>query len=123
MKQPFTKAGFFTFMRAQFSSQISSLFDFAVTIFCAKILDIYYVYATSLGSVAGGFLNCFINYYWTFKAQDCKKKYVVMDGNTAAARFAESLSHQKPASGCIPQPARIARKSWYTRNVMKKSTA
>lgn len=78
MKRPFTKAGFFTFMRAQFSSQISSLFDFAVTILGAKLLDIYYVYATSLGSVAGGILNCFINYYWTFKAQDCKKKYVVI---------------------------------------------
>ena len=57
MKRPFTKAGFFTFMRAQFSSQISSLFDFAVTILGAKLLDIYYVYATSLGSVAGGILN------------------------------------------------------------------
>lgn len=77
-KPLFTKVGFFTFMRAQFSSQISSLFDFIVTILAAKLFHIYYVYATSLGSVAGGFMNCFINYYWTFKAQDCKKKYVVI---------------------------------------------
>lgn len=72
------KEGIFTFLRAQFSSQISSAMDFLVTILSAKVFDVYYVYATSIGSVAGGFVNCFINYYWTFKAQDCKKKYVVI---------------------------------------------
>lgn len=44
-------------------------------------------------------------------------------GKAAAALFAETLSPQKPASRCIPQPERIAGKSWYTRNVTKKSTA
>ena len=56
------------FLRAQFSSQISSAADFMITILSA----------TGIGSIIGGILNCFINYYWTFKAQDCKKKYVVI---------------------------------------------
>ena len=66
------------FLRAQFSSQISSAADFMITILSAKVFHIYYVYATGIGSIIGGILNCFINYYWTFKAQDCKKKYVVI---------------------------------------------
>lgn len=66
------------FLRAQFSSQISSVTDFLVTILCAKLFHIYYVYATGIGSIVGGIVNCFINYYWTFKAKDCKKKYVVI---------------------------------------------
>ena len=72
------KDGFFMFLRAQFSSQVSSFVDFLVTILLAKLFDMYYVYATSLGSVSGGIVNCVVNYYWTFKAKDCKKKYVVI---------------------------------------------
>lgn len=72
------KDGFFTFMRAQFASQISSATDFLVTIVLAKLFDIYYVLATSMGSVAGGILNCTINYYWTFRSKECKKKYVLI---------------------------------------------
>lgn len=72
------KDGFFTFMRAQFTSQISSATDFLVTIVLAKLFDIYYVLATSIGSVAGGIVNCTINYYWTFKSKECKKKYVLI---------------------------------------------
>lgn len=72
------KDGFFTFMRAQFTSQISSATDFLVTIVLAKLFDIYYVLATSMGSVVGGIVNCTINYYWTFKSKECKKKYVLI---------------------------------------------
>ena len=72
------KDGFFTFMRAQFTSQISSATDFLVTIVLAKLFDIYYVLATSMGSVAGGIVNCTINYYWTFRSKECKKKYVLI---------------------------------------------
>ena len=71
-----TKHGFFTFMKAQFSSQIASLVDFTVTILMANWVNLYYVYATSSGSVAGGIVNCVINYKWTFKDGGCKKKFV-----------------------------------------------
>ena len=72
------KDGFFTFMRAQFSSQISSATDFLVTIVLAKVFDVYYVVATSLGAFVGGIVNCTVNYYWTFKSKECKKKYVLI---------------------------------------------
>ena len=64
------------FMRAQFSSQIASISDFIITILLVKLFGIYYVYATFLGSVCGGIVNCVVNYKWTFKSRECKKRYV-----------------------------------------------
>jgi len=72
------KGGIFMFLRAQFSSQISSITDFTTTIVLAKVFGLYYVYATFLGSVCGGIVNCIINYQWTFKAQGSKKRYVAI---------------------------------------------
>lgn len=71
------KGGIFTFIRAQFSSQVASATDFSVTILLAKLLELYYVYATFCGSICGGIVNCVINYKWTFKTKDCKKRHVM----------------------------------------------
>jgi len=72
------KGGIFMFIRAQFSSQLASISDFVITILLAKLFNIYYVYATFLGSVGGGIINCIINYNWTFKATDLKMRHVVI---------------------------------------------
>lgn len=72
------KGGFFMFIRAQFSSQIASLTDFAVTIILASFCNVYYVLATLIGAVCGGVINCSINYKWTFKAKGCRKQHVII---------------------------------------------
>lgn len=72
------KGGIFMFLRAQFSSQLASITDFSVTIVLAKVFSLYYVYATFFGSVCGGIVNCIINYKWTFKAKDSKKRHVAI---------------------------------------------
>jgi putative flippase GtrA len=72
------RGGFFIFLRAQFSSQLSSIFDFLTTILIVRCIDVYYVYASFFGSVCGGIFNCIVNYQWTFRANDCKIKYVIM---------------------------------------------
>ena len=72
------KGGIFMFIRAQFSSQIASATDFLVTILLVKLFGIYYVYATFTGSVCGGIVNCIINYKWTFKSKECKKRHVMV---------------------------------------------
>ncbi len=66
------------FIRAQFSSQFASISDFVITILLAKLFNVYYVYATFLGSVCGGIINCLINYNWTFKATDLKMRHVII---------------------------------------------
>ena len=73
------------FLRAQFSSQLASITDFSVTIILANTIitksssgDNYYVYATFLGALCGGVVNCMINYKWTFKTNSVKKRYVAI---------------------------------------------
>lgn len=72
------KGGIFMFIRAQFSSQISSLTDFTVTLVLVNVFGLFYGYATFTGSVCGGIVNSIVNYKWTFKAQGIKKRYVAI---------------------------------------------
>lgn len=73
-----TQKGIFTFLRAQLSSQLASFTDFLVTIVLVNVFHFYYVYATFTGSVCGGITNCVVNYRWTFKVMDVKKRYVAI---------------------------------------------
>lgn len=66
------------FLRAQFSSQISSLTDFAVTLILVNVFGLFYGYATFTGSVCGGIVNSIVNYKWTFKAKGVKKTHVAI---------------------------------------------
>lgn len=72
------KGGFFTFLRAQLSSQLSSITDFIITIVLVNVFQLYYVYATFTGSLCGGLTNCVVNYRWTFKVMDVKKRYIAI---------------------------------------------
>ena len=66
------------FIKAQLSSYVASLIDFLVTILLVKLSGLFYLYATFLGSVVGGVVNCVINYGWVFHADDCKKTHVAL---------------------------------------------
>lgn len=61
--------GLFTFLRAQFSSNISSLTDNLTCLLFVNVFGVYYGLSVLIGNFAGGLLNCFINYKWTFKAK------------------------------------------------------
>ncbi|MFV0536475.1 MAG: GtrA family protein [Dysgonomonas sp.] len=72
------KGGIFTFLRAQFSSQISSLTDYIVTFVLVNAAGVIFGRATLFGNISGGIVNCIINYKWTFKAQGSKVKHVAI---------------------------------------------
>ena len=63
-------------MRAQFSSGCASLFDFVVTALMFRYTGSNYVVCTIVGAVAGGILNCGINYRWTFGGTGKSKKSI-----------------------------------------------
>ena len=67
-----------TFTKAQCSAWVASCIDFVITIILASVLDIWYVYATFLGALSGGIVNCTINYRWVFQPKGAKKKYVAL---------------------------------------------
>jgi len=72
------KGGIFTFLRAQLSSQLASYVDFLVSFLIAYLFNIFYGFATFIGQICGGITNCVVNYRWTFKAKNVKKRYVAI---------------------------------------------
>lgn len=66
------------FFKAQLSAQVASFIDFLTTILLAKLFGLYYLYATLIGSILGGIINCIINYGWVFHASGCKKTHVAL---------------------------------------------
>ena len=68
----------FVFLRAQLSAQFATLADFMLTYICFQWLGMYYLLATAIGTTSGGIINCFINYKWAFKTEDCKLKWVFL---------------------------------------------
>ncbi|MGN0309270.1 MAG: GtrA family protein [Bacteroides sp.] len=67
-----------TFLKAQLSAQLASLVDFVVTVLLVKCFALFYLYATLIGSVVGGMVNCVINYRWVFADSHCKSHFIVM---------------------------------------------
>ena len=61
------------FIKAQLSSYVASLIDFLVTILLVKLSGLFYLYATFLGSVVGGVVNCVINYGGYFMRTTAKR--------------------------------------------------
>lgn len=66
------------FCKAQVSAWLASAVDFLVTIVLAKFCGLFYLYATFIGSVAGGITNCVVNYGWVFHAGECRKAWVAV---------------------------------------------
>lgn len=64
------------FLKAQLSAQVASLVDFVVTVLLVKFFALFYLYATFIGSVVGGMVNCAINYCWVFRQHQCRKGYI-----------------------------------------------
>ena len=53
---------------AQCSALVATCFDFLLTIVLARFAHMWYAYATLLGAIFGGIVNCCINYRWVFHA-------------------------------------------------------
>ena len=63
---------------AQCSALVATCFDFLLTIVLARFAHMWYAYATLLGAIFGGIVNCCINYRWVFHAFGLKKKYIAL---------------------------------------------
>ena len=78
MVSPKKKHSLLVFLRAQLSAQFATLADFVLTYVCFQWLGLYYLLATSIGAITGGFINCIINYKWAFATKDCQFKWVFL---------------------------------------------
>ena len=67
-----------TFCKAQLSAQFASLADFLTTFLLVNLFHLFYLYATFLGAIVGGIVNCVVNYKWVFRGQDVKMRFVAL---------------------------------------------
>lgn len=65
------------FIEAQTSSLLCTCVDFAITAALVKFTGLWYVYATAIGSVCGGIVNCVLNYNWAFKGSEQRKRTIM----------------------------------------------
>ncbi len=77
--------GIFTFLRSTVSSQLASWTDMGVAfVFFAWVFRMMgdspmrTFISTAIGLVAGGVVNCIVNYKFTFRAQNCSIKAVAV---------------------------------------------
>ena len=66
-----------TFCKAQFSAQVATVADFSMTMFLAEFCKLWYVWASFLGAVTGGIVNCIVNYRWVFDGTNDLKKRAI----------------------------------------------
>ena len=94
-----------TFSKAQLSAQFATMVDFGLSFLMVELCGLWYVVATSLGAVAGGIVNCCINYELVFDHTGKLKKktvgiryFLVWCGsiilNTGGTYLLTELSHQ-----------------------------
>ncbi len=69
---------FYTFLRSGFSSQSSGILDMLTGFALFSLLDLPVWFSTAIGAVAGGILNCVLNYRFTFRASNCSWKAVIV---------------------------------------------
>lgn len=68
----------FTFSRSIVSSQVASWLDLILGFVLFSLAGFSAFWSAALGAVAGGILNCIINYRFTFHAAGCSRKAVAV---------------------------------------------
>lgn len=67
-----------TFCKAETSAMVASAADFGLTVLLAEVAGVWYAYATLMGALAGGIINCCVNYRWVFSATGLSKGGVAL---------------------------------------------
>lgn len=70
--------GLFMFLRSSVSSQIASWIDLGLGFVLFSWVGLYAWLATAIGAVAGGVVNCCINYKFTFQAKGVNPRCVAV---------------------------------------------
>lgn len=66
----------FSFVKTQCTAAIATTVDFTITLILLECFDCYYMFATALGTITAGIINCLFNYKWSFKGNEIRFYYV-----------------------------------------------
>ena len=67
-----------TFGKAETSSIVASAVDFSLSFILVQAVGTWYALASFFGALAGGIINCYVNYQWVFDKQEQRKPYLVL---------------------------------------------
>ena len=59
-----------TFIKAQVASFVASTVDYCCTIMGVELFGVWYVWASGIGTVAGGFTNFSLSRRWVFNSRE-----------------------------------------------------
>ena len=66
-----------TFGKAETSAIVASAVDFSLSFLLVQAVGTWYAQASFFGALAGGIINCYVNYRWVFDKQKQRKPYIV----------------------------------------------
>lgn len=67
-----------TFGKAETSAIVASAVDFSLSFLLVQAVGTWYALASFFGALAGGIVNCYVNYQWVFDKQEQRKPYIVL---------------------------------------------
>ena len=67
-----------TFGKAETAAIVASAVDFSLSFFLVQAVGTWYAMASFFGALAGGIVNCYVNYRWVFDKQKQRKPYLVL---------------------------------------------
>ena len=67
-----------TFAKAQVASFTASVVDYWCTIIAVELVGIWYVWASAVGTVVGGFTNFYLGRNWVFKRREKDRQKQMM---------------------------------------------
>ena len=67
-----------TFGKAETSAIVASVVDFSLSFILVQAVGTWYALASFFGALAGGIVNCYVNYQWVFDKQEQRKPYTVL---------------------------------------------
>lgn len=66
---------FFVFAKAQVSSFVGGMVDYAVMILFTELFHVYYPFSIAIGGVVGAIVNFSLNKTWTFRSKTVPYKF------------------------------------------------
>ena len=67
-----------TFGKDETSAIVASVVDFSLSFILVQAVGTWYAQASFFGALAGGIINCYVNYQWVFDKQEQRKPYIVL---------------------------------------------
>ena len=67
-----------TFGKAETSAIVASVVDFSLSFILVQAVGTWYAQASFFGALAGGIINCYVNYQWVFDKQKQRKPYLML---------------------------------------------